>query len=269
MQPERLTLPTILVINDDGIQSIGLTTLKKRLDALGNVIVVAPKDERSGIGKALTTDHIKIIETKLRDGSKAYATTGTPADAFLLAVSKILKHQPDLLVAGINLGPNLGIDDFLNSGTLGAALEAAIHHVPAIAVSYCIPKITEKMREKKEVTVKALELTATLAHKTAKYVLEKGMPPDVDIVSINVPEKAGSKRIKITSLSYMGYGDIHVEQGEGYRITSWAVATYPDDELGTDLHAVKKEKCISITPIKVGFLHNIEGLKGLLKALSV
>ena len=58
MQPERLTLPTILVINDDGIQSIGLTTLKKRLDTLGNVIVVAPKDERSGIGKALTTDHI-------------------------------------------------------------------------------------------------------------------------------------------------------------------------------------------------------------------
>jgi 5'-nucleotidase len=269
MQPERLALPTILVINDDGIQSLGLTTLKKRLDALGNVIVVAPKDERSGIGKALTTNHIRIMETKLRDGSKAYATTGTPADSFLLAVSKILKHQPDLLVAGINLGPNLGIDDFLNSGTLGAALEAAIHHVPAIAVSYCIPKITEKMPEKKEVTVKALELTATLALKTAKYVLEKGLPPDVDIVSINVPEKAESKRIKITSLSYKGYGDIYAEQGEGYRIASWALAGYPDDELGTDLHAVKKEKCISITPIKVGFLHNMEGLKGLLKALSV
>ena len=149
-------MPTILVINDDGIKSIGLNTLKNRLEKLGNVIVVAPKDERSGIGKALTTDHIKIMETKLRDGSKAYATTWTPADAFLLAVSKILKRQPDLLVAGINLGPNLGIDDFLNSGTLGAALEAAIHRVPAIAVSYCIPKITEKMTEKEEVTVKDL-----------------------------------------------------------------------------------------------------------------
>jgi 5'-nucleotidase len=268
MQPVRLNLPTILVINDDGIQSIGLTALKKRLDTLGNVIVVAPQDERSGIGKALTTDHIEITETKLRDGSKAYATTGTPADSFLLAVNKILKRQPDLLVAGINLGPNLGIDDFLNSGTLGAALEAAIHHVSAIAVSYCIPQITEKMPEKKEVTVKALELTATLAFKTAKYVLEKGLPPDVDIVSINVPEKADSKRIKITSLSYKGYGDIYVEQGEGYRIMSWALAGYPDDELGTDLHTVKKEKYISITPIKVGFLHNMEGLKGLLNALS-
>ena len=268
MQPERLTLPTILVTNDDGIQSIGLTTLKKRLDALGNVIVVAPKDERSGIGKALTPGHIKIMETQLRDGSKAYATTGTPADAFLLAVNKILKRMPDLLVAGINLGPNLGIDDLLNSGTLGAALEAAIHHVPAITVSYCIPKITEKMSEKKEVKVKDLDLAAILAFKTAKYVLEKGMHPDVDIVSINVPEEAGSKRIRITSLSYKGYGDIYVEQREGYRIMSWAVAGYPDDKLGTDLHAVKKENCISITPIKVGFLHNMEGLKGLSKALS-
>ena len=261
-------MPTILVINDDGIKSIGLNTLKNRLEKLGNVIVVAPKDERSGIGKALTTDHIKIMETKLRDGAKAYATTGTPADAFLLAANKILKRMPDLLVAGINLGPNLGIDDLLNSGTLGAALEAAIHHVPAIAVSYCIPKITEKMSEKEEVTMKDLELTATLALKTAKYVLEKGMPPDVDIISINVPEKADSKRIKITSLSYKGYGDIYVEQGEGYRIMSWALAGYPDDELGTDLHAVKKEKYISITPIKVGFLHNMGGLKGLLKSLS-
>jgi len=262
-------LPTILVINDDGIQSIGLTTLKKRLEKLGNVIVVAPRDERSGIGKALTADRtIEIMETRLRDGSKTYAITGTPADAFFLAVNKILKCMPDLLVAGINLGPNLGIDDLLNSGTLGAAFEAAIHHVPAIAVSYCIPKITEKMSEKEEVTVKDLELTATLAIKTAKYVLEKGMPSDVDIISINVPEKVDSKKIKITSLSYKGYDDIYVEQREGYRIISWALTGYPNDKPGTDLHAVKKEKCISVTPIKVGFLHNKKGLEGLLRTLS-
>jgi len=267
MQLERLTLSTILVINDDGIQSIGLTTLKKRLDTLGNVIVVAPEDERSGIGKAITTGHIKIVESKLRDGSKAYATTGTPAEAFLLAINKILKSMPDLVVAGINLGPNLGIDDLLNSGTLGAALEAAIHRVPAIAVSYCIPKITEKMSEKEEVALEDLELTADIALKAARYVLEKGMSPDVDIISINVPEKADSKRMKITSLSYKGYGDIYVEQREGYRITSWDLANYPDDKPGTDLHAVKKEKSISITPIKLGFHHNTGELGDFLKSL--
>ena len=72
-------------------------------------MVVAPRDERSGIGKALTTFKcVKIVETRLSDGSKAYAITGTPADALLLAVNKILKRPPDLLVAGINLGPSLG-----------------------------------------------------------------------------------------------------------------------------------------------------------------
>jgi len=260
-------LPTILLTNDDGIQSMGLITLKKRLEKLGNVIVVAPRDERSGIGKALTTNHIKIMETRLNDGSKAYATTGTPADAFFLAANKILKRMPDLLVAGINLGPNLGIDDLLNSGTLGAALEAAIHHVPAIAVSYCIPKMTD-LTDKKEITVEELELTATIAFKAAEYVLEKGMPPDVDIISINVPENPDSKRIRTTSLSYKGYGDIYTKQREGYRITSWALDGYPDDEPGTDLHAVKKERCISITPIKVRMLHNKKGMEGLLRALS-
>ena len=262
-------MPTILLTNDDGIQSIGLITLKKRLEKLGNVIVVAPKDERSGIGKALTTDaHVKIMQTQLRDGSKAYATTGTPADAFFLAANKILKRMPDLLIAGINIGPNLGIDDLLNSGTLGAALEAAIHQVPAIAVSYCIPEISEEFGEKEKVTVEELETAATLAFKATKYVLEKGMPPDVDIISINVPEKPASKRIEVTSLSYKGYGDIYTKQKEGYRITSWAVAGYPDDEPGTDLHAIKKERCISITPIKIRFLHNKKGLEDLLKALS-
>jgi len=265
---ERLILPTILLTNDDGIQAIGLFTLKKRLEKLGKVIVVAPRDERSGIGKALTTDPIKIMETRLMDGSKAYATTGTPADAFFLAANKILKRMPDLLVAGINLGPNLGIDDLLNSGTLGAALEAAIHKVPAIAVSYCIPKITEQLAEKGKVKMGELELTATLAFKAAEYVLKNGMPSKVDIISINVPEKADSRRIEVTSLSYKGYGDIYTRQKEGYRIAGWVLDDYPNDKPGTDLHAIKKEKCVSITPIKVKFLHNKKELEDLSKALS-
>jgi 5'-nucleotidase len=176
--------------------------------------------------------------------------------------------MPNLLVAGINLGPNLGIDDLLNSGTLGAAFEAAIHQVPAIAVSYCIPKSTERAADKKKVTAEELELTASIAFKAAEYVLKKGMPPDVDIISINVPEKADSKRIKITSLSYKGYDDIYTKQRGGYRITDWSLAGYPDDEPGTDLYAVKKERCISVTPIKVRLLHNEKGLEGLLKAVS-
>jgi len=262
-------MPTILLINDDGIRSVGLVVMKKRLERLGEVVVVTPEDERSGIGKALTAYAcINVMETQLSDGSKAYAITGTPADAFLLAVNKILKQPPYLLVAGINLGPNLGVDDLLNSGTLGAALEAAIHKVPAIAVSYCIREMTEKRAEKAEVTLEKLELTATIAQKTAEYVLERGMPTDVDIISINVPEKADPKRVRVTSLSYKGYGDIYKKQNDGYRIAGWALSIYPHDRPGTDTHAVKEERCISITPIKIELLHNKKGLEDLLKALT-
>ncbi len=261
-------MPTILLTNDDGIQSAGLLALKKRLQKLGNVIVVAPKCERSGVGKGLTTGRIEIMETRLRDGSKAYATTGTPGDAFLLAANKILKRMPDLLIAGINLGPNLAIDDLLNSGTLGAALEAAIHQVPAIAVSYCMERITDRLDEKAKVTQRELESTAILAEKASKYVLENGMPSDVDIISINVPEEVDSRNIEVTSLSYKGYSDIHREQDGGYKIISWTLENYPEDDPGTDLYAIKKKKCVAITPIKLKLYHNKEGLVDLSKALS-
>ena len=261
-------MPTILTINDDGINSIGLSTITKQLKKLGEVIVVTPGDEKSGIGKAISIGQVNITETNFGDGIRAYAITGTPADSFLIAVNKILKRMPDLLVSGINIGPNLGIDDLLTSGTIGAAFEAAIHKVPAIAVSYCLSEITAKLPEKTKVSVKDLEPAATLAYKAAKHVLERGMPPDVDIVSINVPENTESTNVKLTSLCYDGYGDIHTATKDGYIIKSWALRHYPDGCPGTDLHAIKNDKCVSVTPIKVEFIHNTEALKELLESLS-
>ncbi len=262
-------MPTILLVNDDGIQSIGLLTVKKRLEKLGEVIVVAPENERSGVGKALTAyEPVKIMETQLGDGSKAYAITGTPAEAFLLGVNKILKRSPDLVVAGINLGPNLGIDDVLNSGTLGVTLEAAIHQVPAIAVSYCKQKIGDQPNWKDKVTSEELEPTAIIAQRAVENVLKNGMPRDVDIISINVPEGTKPRKVKSTSLSYKGYGDIYTERKEGYKIGSWFLASYSDDEPGTDVYTVKKEGCISITPIKVRFTHRKPALRDLSKALT-
>jgi 5'-nucleotidase len=260
---------TILLINDDGIRSIGLVALTRKLEKLGEVIIVTPEKDRSGIGKALTAyDYIKIKEMQLSNGSKAYAITGTPADAFLLAVNKILNSSPDLLVAGINLGPNLGIDDFLNSGTLGAALEAAIHNVPAIGVSYCVRKILEKQSWKDSVTSEELELTATIAQKAAEYVLRNGMPPDVDIISINVPETVKSTDVGLTELSYEGYHDIYTKRKDGYKIGGWVLSGYPDDKPGTDIYTIKNEKRVSVTPIRVRFPHHKKALKDFLEALS-
>jgi 5'-nucleotidase len=261
-------LSNILVINDDGINSIGLLTLVKQLKKLGELIIVTPSDEKSGIGKAISIGEINVASTTFSDGIHAYAITGTPADSFLIAVNKIMKRMPDLLVSGINIGPNLGIDDLLTSGTIGATFEAAIHNVPAIAVSYCVSKISSKIFDKNKVSTNDLEVAATLAYKASKHVLENGMPSDVDIISINVPENADVKKIALTDLCYDGYNDIHTEIENGYKIKSWALRHYPDGSPGTDLHAIKKGNYVSVTPIKLEFLHNTQAMKDLMNSLS-
>jgi len=262
-------LPTILVINDDGINSIGLFTLVNQLKKLGEVIVVTPRNEKSGIGKAISIGQVNITKASLGEGIPAYGTTGTPADSFLIAVNKILDRKPDLLVSGINIGPNLGIDDLLTSGTVGATFEAAIHNVPAIAVSYCISKLTSKIVDNQKVSINDLELAANLAYKSAKHVLEYGMPPNVDIISINVPENASNKKIMLTKLCYDGYHDIHTEVKDGYKIINWDLRHYPDGDPGTDLYAIKNGNYISVTPIKLEFFHNMQAMKDLMDSLSV
>jgi len=263
------SMKTILMINDDGIHSSGLLALKQKLDKLAKVVVIAPREEISGIGKAITSaTHVRIEEVVLRDGSKAYATDGTPADSYLLGVNKILERSPDLVVAGINLGPNMGIDDLLNSGTLGAAMEAAIHGVPAVAVSYCKREISDRKADKARITVQELELAANLAGKIVGFVLEEGMPKGVDILSVNVPEKTDCRRVKVTSLSYVGYRDIYTKEEKGYRIAHWRLADYSDPDPETDVYVVKEEGCISITPIRIRLQHNKRALRKMLKYVS-
>jgi len=261
-------LKTILLINDDGVRSSGLSVLKQQLEKLGEVVVVAPKSEISGVGKAITsTRHVKMEEAQLKDGSKAYAIDGTPADAYLLAVNKVLNHAPDLVVAGINLGPNLGIDDFLNSGTLGAALEAAIHGVPAVAISYCKGQIDDQEADKSKITAAELELSATVAGKIVRYVLENGLPPNIDLISVNVPEAADCTKLKVTNLSYVGYGDLFIKEEKGYRIAQWKLSDYRDPDSATDVHVVKDEGCISLTPVRVRFQHNGKALRHMITAI--
>ena len=263
-------MKTIMLVNDDGVHSSGLLALKRKLDKLGRVVVVVtPKEENSGVGKAITSaKNVRIEEVKLKDGSKAYATSGTPADSFLLGIFKVLKHKPDLVAAGINLGPNLGIDDFLNSGTCGAAIEAAIHGVPALAFSYCKKEIVDREADKKAITLQELDLTATVAEKIVKFVLKNGLPPSVDLLCVNVPENADCTKAKATKLSYIGYRDIFSDEKKGFRIAHWRLVDYGDPDTETDVYTVKEEGCISVTPVKIMLKHNTESLRDILKALS-
>src|SRR5213079_2430534 len=121
----------ILVTNDDGYRSDGIRALARALEDLGDVTIVAPVEEASAIGHALTLRRPLRLE---QIGGGVYAVDGTPTDCVNMAVTQIFKRLPDLVVSGINKGWNLG-DDVTYSGTVAGALEAALLGVPGIAVS--------------------------------------------------------------------------------------------------------------------------------------
>lgn len=250
--------PLALLVNDDGVQSIGILTLKEELSNDFECVVIGPKKERSGIGKALTVgDVIKVERVTLHHG-EIYSIDGTPADAVLIAINKILRRRPDVVVAGINLGPNLGVDDILNSGTIGAAMEAAIHGIPSIAASYCIARSFDDGITSQSLKDPGLRLATKIARTLAKMVVDEGMPEGVDLLSVNVPDyRSGIRGIRITRPSKKGYPDIHVEYCGGFRITRWDLTLYPNDSEDTDVEAVRSGY-VSITPISISLTSQVQ-----------
>ncbi|MEM2212452.1 MAG: 5'/3'-nucleotidase SurE [Candidatus Nezhaarchaeales archaeon] len=259
-------MPVILLTNDDGFSSIGLLAAKKALEGLGNVVVVAPDKEYSGMGKALTlSKRLHVNEVKLADGSKAYVVNGTPADAVLIALFKILKGKPDLLVSGINLGPNVGMEDLLDSATVGAALEAALHGVKSVALSYALSR--DPLKRGLKVSIKELKPSMEALRRIAKAVLVNGMPKGVDLLSVNVPP-GGWIGVKVTTPSRKAREDIHVEENGGsFYVRGWDLSVYPDDRINTDVGALK-QGFLTITPLKALFPSSRLNLNILLKGVG-
>ena len=153
----------ILVTNDDGVHSEGIKELAAALAHLGKVTIVAPMQEASAIGHALTLRRPLRIETI---ATSTFGIDGTPTDCVNLAISHVIKHKPDLIVSGINKGWNLG-DDVTYSGTVSGALEGALLGIPAIAVS------TQNFHRRNEFEFGP---AARAAASVAELVLERGMP---------------------------------------------------------------------------------------------
>jgi 5'-nucleotidase len=131
--------PLILVTNDDGITSPGILNLVMVMKELGDVLVVAPNRPQSGMGHAITVgDTLRLKESPIFDGVRSFECSGTPADCVKMARHYVLKdkRQPDVVVSGVNHGSNTSIS-VLYSGTMSAAIEAAIEGTPAIGFSLC------------------------------------------------------------------------------------------------------------------------------------
>jgi 5'-nucleotidase len=164
-------MPRILVTNDDGVHSEGVRALAKAVAPFGEVTIVAPIQEASAIGHALTLRRPLRLEVV---AAGIYCVDGTPTDCVNIAITQVLKGKPDLIVSGINKGWNLG-DDVTYSGTVSGALEGALLGIPSIAIS------TARVREQYDFGPAALA-----AAQVAASVLSQGMPK-FTLLNINLP----------------------------------------------------------------------------------
>jgi 5'-nucleotidase len=228
-------MPRILVTNDDGVHSEGIRALADALRPLGDVTVVAPIQEASAIGHALTLRRPLRIDTI---SPKVFAIDGTPTDCVNIAITHVLEGKPDLIVSGINKGWNLG-DDVTYSGTVSGALEGALLSIPSIAIS------AARIGDESE-----FGPSARAAAMVASVVLDRGMPK-FTLLNINVPAGRNkgfrvtvqAKRNHVTSVS----ARMDPRQRPYYWIEEGLNHWEPHDR--SDYQAVR-DGYISITPLQ-------------------
>jgi 5'-nucleotidase len=231
----------ILVSNDDGIFSPGIKALGLAMRALGEVYVVAPDVEQSAVGHGITVRRpLRFKHTQSAGFGEipAYRVDGTPADCVVLGVH--LLGRPDLLVSGINIGVNLGLD-LTHSGTVAAALEGTSLGIPSIAFSL------DTSGEELDFTEAAL-----WAQRLARLVAEKGLPRGI-FFNVNFP--AGTpKGVLVTRLSTHHWEDTVVERLDPEGRPYYWIAGTPvgEEEEGTDLWAVRRGY-VSVTPVSLDF----------------
>jgi 5'-nucleotidase len=234
----------ILVSNDDGVRAPGIAAVAQILQAIGDVVIVAPAENQSGKGHSIvTSEPIFRDDLTLPNGLKAIGLTATPASTVNVAIRNIVSPRPDLVVSGINFGYNLAYSTYL-SGTVGAAREGAMHGVPAIAASLAAAGAPRDF-------VAAAEEVLGVARRVKQY----GLPPNT-FLNVNIPPlpAGGYKGYMVTTQAMMRGGDesfAEMKHPSG-RTIYWNVyregATAPN---GTDIWAVENGY-VSVTPMKIG-----------------
>jgi len=238
----------ILVCNDDGIEADGLWALAEELQKVGQVVVMAPHKEQSGVGTAISLKRaIRVNKVKSRlAGVEAYSVEGTPADSVIIALRSMFAGEIDLVISGINRGSNMG-HDVVVSGTLGAAVQGYLHDIPSMAIS--LNGYDGELHFEPSARMAALLAT----------MIRDGMLSERLLLNVNLPNLPLSelKGIEITSQSQQSYCDAveHDKNNDG----CYLIKRLPD--LGTglqgyDLWALQQDK-ISITPLLDGSTTNL------------
>lgn len=231
----------ILLTNDDSIYAEGIAILWSTLNKIADVTAIAPDRERSATGHGITVDRpLRAERISLFNGS-AWAVNGTPADCVKLGVNCLLKDKPDIVVAGINRGPNLGVD-VLYSGTVSGALEGIILGIPAIAVSVANYECPDYRY--------AAYFTKMLVPKVLKTEICTDTLLNINVPSLPVHDIRGIKITKLGARKYLNSFEVRTDpRGRVYYWLGGDVVD-SDEDPDTDVAAIK-QKMVSITPIHV------------------
>jgi 5'-nucleotidase len=233
----------VLLTNDDGIQAAGLLALAREMSRISETFVVAPEQERSATSHAITLHKpLRATQTRFADTEiPAWSTNGTPADCVVLAVLDLLGSPPDVVVSGINMGANLGMD-MIYSGTVSAAVEATLFGIAAVAIS--VAAFEDLHWEP------AAKFAATLVREVVRH----GLPPDT-FLNVNVPNRPAAEitGVEVTRQSSRRYVN-RLEKREDPRGRDyyWLTGSVEDGESapGTDVRAVAEGR-IAVTPLRL------------------
>jgi len=234
--------PTILVTNDDGIYARGILSLIEVMKTVGNVVVVAPDKAQSGMGHAITVG--RIIRLNKLDhlyGVEAYSCSGTPVDCVKISIYHVLKKRPDLIVSGINHGPNNSIN-VIYSGTMSAAVEGAVEDIPAIGFSLMDHSRDANFEASKQVVKRVVE-----------QALERGIESHT-CLNVNIPNVPYDqlKGIKVCRQAHAFWDDAFEKRtdphGDDYFWMSGKFRNHDEGE-DTDVWALENNY-VSLVPVQ-------------------
>lgn len=251
----RAHLTSIIVTNDDGYDAPGILALAESMRELGSVQVCAPATNQSASGHKITLGQdIAYSRCEIGGDIPTLAVGGSPADCIALALLGLVEGKPDIIVSGINRGENMA-QDLTYSGTVAAALEAAISGIPAVAISLASHDASHRDE---------FRVAAQIAVPIARMVLEYGLPPQA-ILNVNVPpvrSREDLRGIRLTRQGLRSYRDYLVEVAAGIVRVEGDPPTANTDEIGTDVWAVHRD-FVSVTPVHLDmtahhFMANLE-----------
>jgi 5'-nucleotidase len=234
-------MPHILITNDDGIHADGLKALVAGLKGLGKISISAPSRERSAAAQSLTLRQPIICE---RRGENKWSVEGTPADSVIVGLLKLLDEPPHLVVSGINRGANMG-ENVYYSGTVGAAREATIHNIPAIAVSLACRGFNDI----------CFDDSARFARALAQIILKEGLPKEV-LLNVNVPQNWTGGVQFVRQSKKITRNALQEGTDPRGRLYFWLHEQQIDQDIDPETdYAAVRDGAIAVTPLHLDHTH--------------